>query len=381
MPKDRYQHKGSVGYRTSQVLPVSDSLVTAVLGADYATPLDRSWKQPGHQSASVAAVSEARRLDRLRVPLQEISAALDGHGVKHSMGQLQRWLSGATAMKGYPIVRATDEPYLITPAETYEMNKRIALMHRMLEDEGLTLIKFADKKDNRITVYASAGTDEQRIFSLSQKEGDFRGDKNERARMRQFARECGLPETQLAAKLKPVVEEFKKVAAVAPPNHTARTDEAQSISDTHWIPLTPTEIETNATQAVTDIELAHEREPMPTTTPAPAKKAVTKGKKPSINITRLSMAEQYRLIEWLKMQKGDDFASVRALHIAASKALILTIPLYTMENAMKIAGIVIKPAKRDYVRAAPIIARAVIRLYEELGLTPDEELLHVAQES
>lgn len=100
------------------------------------------------------------------------------------------------------------------------MHKRIGDMKRFLTKAGLTLVSFDSSKGGRITATAKAGTDETRIFSLSGGgSDDVRGDLNEFSRMKRFARECPPPplNTAIIDALKPHRDEFKHVAAVAPP--------------------------------------------------------------------------------------------------------------------------------------------------------------------
>lgn len=321
--------------------------------------INRSWKQPTN-SISVAAVSEARRLSKQGLPVEEVSSILDGHGVRHTRLQLERWLKEVVAVKGYPIVHANDEPYLITPPETFAMNKRVALLKHMLDDAGLTLVEFKDKHDGRVTCVANAGTEETRIFSITLKEGDRRGDLNEASRMRRFARECGTPATQLAEKLKPVVEEFKKVAAVAPPKTPPPTDYLG------WKNPPPSE-----PSARVEAPTLLEAKPMTKAVrPIPSNKGM--------KLARLTMDEQYRLIEWVKTQDITTYKNIDELNKAAAAFLKLPVADATLHKAMAIAGVKFERRKpinqKAHVFTAPILARNLLRVMEQLGIQPDDEL-------
>lgn len=351
---------------------IDDRLYTAVMKDTPEEHIDRSWKQPKHTGASVAAVSEARRLHKQHMSIEGISEVLDGHGVKHTRLQLEKWLNGVTAIKGFPIVHANDEPYLITSPETFAMNKRIALLKRMLDEAGLTLLEFKDKHDGRITCVASAGTEETRIFSINQKEGDRRADLNEASRMRQFARECGTPTTQLAAKLKPVVEEFKKVAKVAPPPSAILG----------WSEGKPEPTQDPYLEGITKRWVAAPVQSEPKTMTNETKPKA-KGGVVGTKITRLTMNEQYRLIEFLKTLDVTKFKSTLEVNKAASEFLKLNVNIVTLRKAMDVAGIKIKvkrePNKNAHVRVAPILARNLLRVMEQLGIKPDAELEELAK--
>ena len=97
---------------------------------------------------------------------------------------------------------------------------RIKLFKQMVDEAGLEIVDFIGNDANTIKAHCKVpGFDETRLFMLTMKQGDPRGDKNELARMKRFFREMK-PEPYkgtMADQLTAIVSEFKHVAKVAPP--------------------------------------------------------------------------------------------------------------------------------------------------------------------
>jgi hypothetical protein len=91
-------------------------------------------------------------------------------------------------------------------------HKRIAKLKDFIERANLTLVEFIGTDGHVVKARCNAGTSETRMFSLTVKEGDPRGDLNEFKRMERFYREIN-PEGSMAAAL-------KEAAKTAPPEHT-----------------------------------------------------------------------------------------------------------------------------------------------------------------
>lgn len=307
------------------------------------------------------------------------------------------------------------------------MNKRIKKMKDMLDQAGLTVVEFIGDTNGVIKARANAGTEITRVFSITMREGDPRGDQNELSRMRRFYREIhpyvdeALP-TQMAEKLKPVVEEFKHVAAVAPPPTPEPESADEYLKGIHERdqdrelpapPETPPETPAEAAQRkLSNLEKAravlaakreelkrlgkpvgwggpkrkkaeHTQEEKPMPRAKPVKSVRPAKSEPQRTLPgMLSLAKQYEGIEWLKKADMSQFGSMRAVNVALTEALKTERPISmsTITNMMEVAGVAIEAPKRDYVRAAPIIAAELVRLMEHLGETPSNELLMIAKD-
>lgn len=297
--------------------------------------------------------------------------------------------------------------------------KRMDLLRKFIEDEGLTFDCFVDKHDSRINARAIGHDGSTRLFSLSAGQGDHRGDQNEHSRIRRYAREIGQPPL-LAMKLKPVVEEFKKVAALQPKTiEQARimdamdklprggmSDEQTPVTDEDpWLKAITTRVEqakqlkapTSPTAGLfgsrwlegTGIKLdpGPARKPSNTLSKRIITMADTKPTDTRKLARKLTMAESHKLFEWLRTIDTTTFTltSQVASEANAKAGLGVLVSDTTVNEAMKVLGLKMKDrrseAKRGYTQAAPIIARALVQLMDKMGEPVPDELREISKRS
>lgn len=114
------------------------------------------------------------------------------------------------------------------------INKRLQAFKDMLDEAGLEVVEWKSTGTIVGAIAKAPGHDIHRKFGVPIKEGDWRGDKNELARMRRFYREVTGEDppklqaakgvSQLGEKLKPVVEAYKFVQGISEPPKTETTE-------------------------------------------------------------------------------------------------------------------------------------------------------------
>lgn len=201
----------------------------------------------------------------------------------------------------------------------------------MIESTGLEFVEYvSNSKNNLIQARARTENGETRLFGITQREGDPRGDQNELSRMRRFYKENTPHDTQLAQKLKEKLPELKFVKGVSEPV------KPEALSS---LPRDPEPEPKPAEPAMPNI-------PSPAPAPALPKvvktvKAGTKPTKPTkaSASTKLTMGQFYKLVEWMKATDIEAMDSWWTVHNAAAAAIeVKGIPRATMSEAAELAG-------------------------------------------
>lgn len=97
------------------MLPISNSLVTAILGADYKTPrkLRKVAKPNGNNKRPMEIVLEARRLWKGSTHnLYTIHMHLASFSYVVPLGTIAIWCREESCVKGYPAVTGDEPPFL-----------------------------------------------------------------------------------------------------------------------------------------------------------------------------------------------------------------------------------------------------------------------------
>lgn len=215
---------------------------------------------------------------------------------------------------------------------------RIKLMRSMIESTGLEFIEYvSNSKKNLIQARARAENGEVRLFGITSREGDPRGDQNELSRMKRFYRECTPHDSQLAQKLKEKLPEFKFVKGVSEP---AKTEDLSALprepeQDPYLEGIMnrdkPKPVESETPPMNPDSISAPVVKPTPK---APAKKPA----KPAAP-GKLTMPQFYRLVEWMKATDIEAMDSWWTVHNAAAAAIeVKSIPRTSMSEAAELAG-------------------------------------------
>jgi hypothetical protein len=266
-----------------------------------------------------------------------------------------------------------------------QTHKRIKTLTQFIEDAGLRLDCFVDKKDGRVWATAVAHNGQQRSFSLSNSTTqDPRGDLNERARIRRWAVEMGQP-TQLAEKIREKLPEIKRVITLEPKtvDEAAIMDALDKLPKPEPDPPPPPPAPAAPPPTRRPMTLfRHKRPPMEDTPPAKPAKLETKTKK-------LTLHEQYMVIEWLKTFDTTQFeqSSVLATHINEVQRLIpVPVNAKFVADAMKMLGKKFKDRRVDsggsYRRdRCRLVAMELRRMAESLGFALSPEFIdYVNQE-
>lgn len=219
---------------------------------------------------------------------------------------------------------------------------RIKLMRHMIESTGLEFVEYvSNSKNNLIQARARAENGETRLFGITQREGDPRGDQNELSRMRRFYRECTPHDTQLARKLKEKLPELKFVKGVSEPVKP----EALSSLPRDPEPEQDPYLEGIMNRDKLDTPQPQEAKPVTATPTPPAKKTIVvtpkKPAKPTKATTsaKLTMGQFYKLVEWMKATDIEAMDSWWTVHNAAAATIeVKGIPRGTMAEAAELAG-------------------------------------------
>lgn len=274
--------------------------------------------------------------------------------------------------------------------------KRMDLMRKFIEDEGLTFDCFVDKHDSRINARAIGHDGSTRLFSLSAGQGDHRGDQNEHSRIRRYAREIGQPPL-LAVKLKPVVEEFKKVAALQPKT----VEQARIMDAMDKLPREPLPVPGNEAPAR---YITQPMSPQETVDSVHKHSVTVLTRKPSNTLSRkiaamadikptdtrklarkLTMAESHKLFEWLRTIDTTTYTLTSQVTTEANTKAGLGVLVgdTTVNEAMKVLGLKMKDRRSEPKRAynfySPIIARALVQLMDKMGEPVSDELREIAK--
>lgn len=209
----------------------------------------------------------------------------------------------------------------------------------MIESTGLEFVEYvSNSKNNLIQARARAESGETRLFGITQREGDPRGDQNELSRMRRFYRENTPHDTQLAQKLKEKLPELKFVKGVSEP---VKPEALSSL---------PREPEPEPESKPAEPAMPNPPSPAPAPTPAPATPKVIKTtkaatKSPAAKPTKastspkLTMSQFYKLVEWMKATDIEAMDSWWTVHNAAAAVLeVKGISRTTMTEAAELAG-------------------------------------------
>lgn len=230
---------------------------------------------------------------------------------------------------------------------------RIKLIRHMIESTGLEFVEYvSNSKNNLIQARARAENGETRLFGITQREGDPRGDQNELSRMRRFYRECTPHDTQLARKLKEKLPELKFVKGVSEPvkpealSSLPRDPEPEQDPYLEGIMNRDKPAASTPAPAPADNVSNVYLEPTMTATPTPpAKKTIVvtpkKPAKPTKATTsaKLTMGQFYKLVEWMKATDIEAMDSWWSVHNAAAAAIeVKGIPRATMSEAAELAG-------------------------------------------
>jgi hypothetical protein len=190
---------------------------------------------------------------------------------------------------------------------------RTRTLVNMVKDAELEVVQHYSKA-GRVCVDVRAPNGVERMFAISLRPGDARGDLNEQGKIRRFARE-NTPTPPAVEIPAPVVTVKQKRSIMKPADQKAETPAS------------------TAAQQLTPIEF-------------------------------------YRLCEWLKKQTVADFASVDALALAGAQYMGESVSEGTIREAMQATG----TAEPESWTALPdphvVLARELEALLKQLGTDP-----------
>lgn len=222
--------------------------------------------------------------------------------------------------------------------------KRLALLKRVVDQSQLELV--AGGRDGaRIYAVVQAQNGKTLRVSLTYREGDIRGDLNETARIKRFARENNIQDIPTIQSL--TTEDITMPRKLKAVDSTTPEALAKVSESGEQLTLSP-ELEAAA---------------------APARNASKKG----VRINRMTQAQFYALVEFIKTLDPLTFANNDVLAKHAAQALDLKVSDSSIAEALKILGKSTRYAmsrgegKTRALTAINILARSLVALFEHLG--------------